>query len=137
VKEPATRGKTFTLLPHSLPRRLVDPVALAVARTGLTPNAVTALGLAGSLGAAALVAGGYFLLGGLLVLAAAALDLLDGHTRDQSIPSAASRCHPGPLGKCGARRVFHFSEGAPTGCWLTSPSSGPSRELCAGAGRRA
>ena len=73
-----TRGKTFTLLPHSLPRRLTDPVALAVARTGLTPNAVTALGLAGSLGAAALVASGHFLIGGLLVLAAAALDLLDG-----------------------------------------------------------
>lgn len=49
-----------------------------MARTGISPNAVTALGLAGSLGAAALVAGGYFLIGGLLVMAAAALDLLDG-----------------------------------------------------------
>ena len=78
MKGPVTRGKTFTLLPHSLPRRFTDPVALAVARTGLTPNALTALGLAGSLGAAALVAGGYFLIGGVVVLAAAALDLLDG-----------------------------------------------------------
>ena len=78
MKGPVTRGKTFTLLPHTLPRRFTDPVALAVARTGLTPNALTALELAGSLGAAALVAGGYFLIGGLVVLAAAALDLLDG-----------------------------------------------------------
>jgi len=78
VKGPVTRGKTFTLLPHSLPRRLTDPVALAVARTGISPNAITALGLAGSLGAAALVASGHFLIGGLLVMAAAALDLLDG-----------------------------------------------------------
>lgn len=78
MREPVTRGKTFTLLPHSLPRRLTDPIALALARTGLTPNAITALGLVGSLGAAALVAGGHFLVGGLVVILAAALDLLDG-----------------------------------------------------------
>jgi CDP-diacylglycerol--glycerol-3-phosphate 3-phosphatidyltransferase len=117
VKEPVTRGKTFTLLPHSLPRRFADPVALAVARTGLTPNAVTALGLAGSLGAAALVAGGYFLIGGLLVLAAAALDLLDG-----ALARATGRVTPfggvfdAVLDRMGEAAVlgavlFHFSEG--------------------------
>jgi CDP-diacylglycerol--glycerol-3-phosphate 3-phosphatidyltransferase len=31
VKEPVTRGRTFTLLPHSLPRRFVDPVLVAAA----------------------------------------------------------------------------------------------------------
>jgi CDP-diacylglycerol--glycerol-3-phosphate 3-phosphatidyltransferase len=117
VKEPVTRGRTFTLLPHSLPRRFVDPVALAVARTGLTPNAISALGLAGSLGAAALVAGGYFLVGGLLVLTAAALDLLDG-----ALARATGRVTPfggvfdSVLDRLGEAAVlggvlFHFSEG--------------------------
>jgi CDP-diacylglycerol--glycerol-3-phosphate 3-phosphatidyltransferase len=70
--------RKFTLLPHSLPQRLVNPVALAVARTGVTPNTITVLGFLGNLGAAVLVARGEFLAGGLVVLAASALDLLDG-----------------------------------------------------------
>lgn len=70
--------RNFTLLPHSLPRRLVDPVALAVARTGVTPNGLTVLGFLGNLGAAVLVARGEFLPGGLVMLGASALDLLDG-----------------------------------------------------------
>jgi len=117
VKEPVTPGKTFTLLPHSLPRRFADPVALAVARTGLTPNAVTALGLAGSLGAAALVAGGYFLIGGLLVLAAAALDLLDGAlARATGRVTAFGGVFDATLDRMGEAAVlgavlFHFSEG--------------------------
>jgi CDP-diacylglycerol--glycerol-3-phosphate 3-phosphatidyltransferase len=117
VKEPVTRGKTFTLLPHSLPRRFADPIALAVARTGLTPNAVTALGLAGSLGAAALVAGGYFLIGGLLVLVAAALDLLDGAlARATGRVTAFGGVFDATLDRLGEAAVlggvlFHFSEG--------------------------
>ena len=117
MKEPVTPGKTFTLLPHSLPRRFADPVALAVARTGLTPNAVTALGLAGSLGAAALVAGGYFLIGGLLVLAAAALDLLDGAlARATGRVTAFGGVFDATLDRMGEAAVlgavlFHFSEG--------------------------
>jgi len=117
VKGPVTRGKTFTLLPHSLPRRFIDPVALAVARTGLTPNALTALGLVGSLGAAALVAGGYFLIGGLVVLAAAALDLLDGAlARATSRVTAFGGVFDSVLDRLGEAAVlggvlFHFSEG--------------------------
>jgi CDP-diacylglycerol--glycerol-3-phosphate 3-phosphatidyltransferase len=95
----------------------VDPVALAVARTGLSPNAVTALGLAGSLGAASLVAGGYFLIGGLVVMAAAALDLLDG-----AMARATGRVTPfgglfdSVLDRLGEAAVlggvlFHFSQG--------------------------
>ncbi|HEY8450926.1 MAG TPA: CDP-alcohol phosphatidyltransferase family protein [Natronosporangium sp.] len=68
----------FSILPRSLPRRLTDPIALAVARTGVTPNMVTAAGFAGNVLAAVLVARGMFLAGGALVLAASALDLLDG-----------------------------------------------------------
>ena len=117
MKGPVTRGKTFTLLPHSLPRRLTDPVALAVARTGLTPNALTALGLAGSLGAAALVAGGYFLIGGLVMLAAAALDLLDGAlARATGRVTAFGGVFDSVLDRLGEAAVlggvlFHFSEG--------------------------
>jgi CDP-diacylglycerol--glycerol-3-phosphate 3-phosphatidyltransferase len=117
VKGPVTRGKTLTLLPHSLPRRLTDPVALAVARTGLTPNALTALGLAGSLGAAALVAGGYFLIGGLVMLAAAALDLLDGAlARATGRVTAFGGVFDSVLDRLGEAAVlggvlFHFSEG--------------------------
>jgi CDP-diacylglycerol--glycerol-3-phosphate 3-phosphatidyltransferase len=70
--------RRFTLLPHSLPQRLINPVALAIARTGVTPNTLTLLGFLGNLGAAVLVARGEFLAGGLVVLAASALDLLDG-----------------------------------------------------------
>ena len=117
MKRPVTRGKTFTLLPHSLPRRLTDPVALAVGRTGLTPNALTALGLAGSLGAAALVAGGYFLIGGLVVLAAAALDLLDGAlARATGRVTAFGGVFDSVLDRLGEAAVlggvlFYFSEG--------------------------
>ena len=117
MKGPVTRGKTFTLLPHSLPQRFIDPVALAVARTGLTPNALTALGLVGSLGAAALVAGGYFLIGGLVVLAAAALDLLDGAlARATGRVTAFGGVFDSVLDRLGEAAVlggvlFHFSEG--------------------------
>jgi CDP-diacylglycerol--glycerol-3-phosphate 3-phosphatidyltransferase len=70
--------RNFTLLPHSLPQRFIHPVALAIAKTGVTPNMLTGLGFLGNLGAAVLVARGEFLIGGLVMLAASALDLLDG-----------------------------------------------------------
>jgi CDP-diacylglycerol--glycerol-3-phosphate 3-phosphatidyltransferase len=68
----------FTLLPRTLPPRLTEPVGRALARTGVTPNMITILGLAGAIAAAVLIARGQFLAGGLLMLVAAALDLLDG-----------------------------------------------------------
>jgi len=71
-------GGSFALLPHSLPAWVSEPVARAVARTGLSPNAVTLLGLVGNLGAAALAARGEFLPAGIVVLVAGALDLVDG-----------------------------------------------------------
>jgi len=95
----------------------MDPIALAVGRTGLTPNAVTALGLAGSLGAAALVAGGHFLIGGLLVLASAALDLLDGAlARATGRVTRFGAVFDATLDRLGEAAVlggvlFHFSQG--------------------------
>jgi len=72
------RPKSFTLLPHTVPRRLTDPIVAVIARTGVTPNHLTALGFLGNVGAGVLAARGDFLAAGLVVLAASALDLLDG-----------------------------------------------------------
>ena len=72
------RPKSFTLLPHTVPRRLTDPIVAVIARTGVTPNHLTVLGFLGNVGAGALAARGDFLAAGLVVLAASALDLLDG-----------------------------------------------------------
>jgi CDP-diacylglycerol--glycerol-3-phosphate 3-phosphatidyltransferase len=68
----------FTLVPHTLPKRLTEPVGQTLARTGITPNMITVAGLAGAIVAAVLVAFGQFLAGGIVMMAAAALDLLDG-----------------------------------------------------------
>ncbi len=72
------RLKSLTLLPHSLPRRITDPVVAVIARTGATPNQLSVLGFLGNLGAAVLAARGEFLPAGLVMLAASVLDLLDG-----------------------------------------------------------
>ena len=72
------RPKSFTLLPHAVPRRLTDPVVLRLARLGVSPNHVTLLGFAGNVGAGALAARGEFLTAGVLSLIASGLDLLDG-----------------------------------------------------------
>ena len=70
--------KQRTLLPHAVPAHVAEPVARAVARTGVTPNGVTALGFAGNLVAAWLAADGRWLAAGLVMLAGSGLDLLDG-----------------------------------------------------------
>jgi CDP-diacylglycerol--glycerol-3-phosphate 3-phosphatidyltransferase len=56
----------------------MDPIARAVARTGITPNGVTALGFAGNCVAAALAARGALLAAGLMMLVGSGLDLIDG-----------------------------------------------------------
>jgi len=68
----------FSLLPHSVPRRITDPIVFLLAKAHVTPNALTLLGVLGSAGAAVLLARGQFLAGGIVVLAAGALDILDG-----------------------------------------------------------
>ena len=59
-------------------RYVETPGARALHRLGLTPNIVTILGFLVALGAAALVGAGYLWIGGLVFLAGALLDLLDG-----------------------------------------------------------
>ena len=68
----------MSFLPHALPKTLSRSLGESVARTGLSPNALTALGLLGSAGAASFAAYGHFWQAGLLLLVAGALDLLDG-----------------------------------------------------------
>lgn len=67
-----------TILPHAVPTTIAEPIARAVARTGITPNGITALGLLGNLVAAWLAADGRWLAAGLVMLAGSGLDLLDG-----------------------------------------------------------
>lgn len=57
---------------------LLDGVAGFFLKIGLTPNAVTLLGLAGSIGAAVLIALGMPLWGGIILLLMAPLDAVDG-----------------------------------------------------------
>jgi CDP-diacylglycerol--glycerol-3-phosphate 3-phosphatidyltransferase len=68
----------FSLLPRTVPRRITDPIVAVLAKAHVTPNAVTLVGVLGAAGAAVLLARGQFLAGGIVVLAAGAMDLLDG-----------------------------------------------------------
>ncbi len=61
-----------------LARRLVQYPARLLARTGVSPNALTLVGLCLNLLVAWVIASGYLVMGGVLVLAANAFDMLDG-----------------------------------------------------------
>jgi CDP-diacylglycerol--glycerol-3-phosphate 3-phosphatidyltransferase len=63
---------------HKLAERFTTPAARILSKTGVTPNTLTVLGFLVSVAAGVLVAKGYFLAGGLVVLFAGAFDLLDG-----------------------------------------------------------
>ncbi len=67
-----------SLLPRSAPGRLTEPIVHFLARLGITPNLLTLAGVLGNLGAAVLAGRGQFLAAGIVMLAASALDLLDG-----------------------------------------------------------
>ena len=55
-----------------------EPVALALGRAGLTPDALTLIGFAITVGGAALVALQHWTLGGIVVLAGGIFDMFDG-----------------------------------------------------------
>jgi len=63
---------------HKLADRFTTPTARVLSKTGVTPNTLTVMGFLVSVAAAVLIAKGYFLAGGLVVLFAGAFDLLDG-----------------------------------------------------------
>lgn len=63
---------------HRIADSITRPVARFLARTPLTPNALTLLGLVITLGAAALVVSRHFIWAGVVLLLAGAFDALDG-----------------------------------------------------------
>src|SRR5438309_2277446 len=73
---------------NTLPRGWVTPLAVALGKIGLTPNALTILGLILSIVAGVTLALGYMLLGGVLILISGLFDLMDGtlarHTKQAS-----------------------------------------------------
>lgn len=58
--------------------RLAEPVARVVAKTGISPNAITITGFLLIVGVAWVLSQGYFLIGGFLVIIASSCDFIDG-----------------------------------------------------------
>jgi len=61
-----------------LPARFTEQAAFLIARTGLSPNALTIMGFVVNVGVAAVLATGNLFVGGLLILFSGVFDLLDG-----------------------------------------------------------
>jgi CDP-diacylglycerol---glycerol-3-phosphate 3-phosphatidyltransferase len=78
VEQTAPKKKTFTENMRIWFKGIVEPIAAFLNRIGLTPNSITLTGLAGNILGAILLAKGYFLWGGILVLLMGPLDALDG-----------------------------------------------------------
>jgi CDP-diacylglycerol--glycerol-3-phosphate 3-phosphatidyltransferase len=66
------------LMPRALPRQVTGPVVAVLARLGVTPNMLTVAQLIGGVVAGAIIATGELLIGGIVLIAAAALDAFDG-----------------------------------------------------------
>jgi CDP-diacylglycerol--glycerol-3-phosphate 3-phosphatidyltransferase len=77
------------LLPQRLPAGFADRVGRTVAKTGLTPNMLSCIGLAGNVVAAVLVARGELLIAAFVFLFFSVVDLLDG-----SVARATGRATP-------------------------------------------
>jgi CDP-diacylglycerol--glycerol-3-phosphate 3-phosphatidyltransferase len=65
-------------MPRALPRQLTLPVVGVLHRLGVTPNMLTVAQLVGGIVAGVIIANGELLIGGLVLLLAAALDAFDG-----------------------------------------------------------
>ena len=72
----------MTMLPRLLPSRvpavILDPIVRVLVALRVTPNVITVVGFLGAVAAAALIAAGELLIGGVVLLLAGALDLRDG-----------------------------------------------------------
>lgn len=66
------------LMPRALPRQVTGPVVSVLAAAGVTPNMLTIAQLIGGVIAGVIIASGELLLGGVVLLASAALDAFDG-----------------------------------------------------------
>jgi CDP-diacylglycerol--glycerol-3-phosphate 3-phosphatidyltransferase len=63
---------------RNLSYRITDPVVGALSKSGITPNTLTLINLALNIVAAYVIATGYFVIGGVLILGSGLFDLLDG-----------------------------------------------------------
>jgi CDP-diacylglycerol--glycerol-3-phosphate 3-phosphatidyltransferase len=63
---------------RNLAHRITSPIVGILSKSAITPNALTFVNLALSIGAAYTIATGHFLLGGVLVVVSGLFDLLDG-----------------------------------------------------------
>jgi len=59
-------------------RIFLEPLARFISRTGISPNVITFIGFLLMVGVAFVLARGYLILGGLLIIAAALFDAIDG-----------------------------------------------------------
>ena len=66
------------LLPSRVPAVILDPIVRVLIALRITPNVITVAGFLGAVAAAALIANGELLIGGIVLLIAGALDLFDG-----------------------------------------------------------
>ncbi len=66
------------LLPSRVPALILDPIVRVLIALRITPNVITVAGFLGAVAAAALIASGELLIGGIVLLVAGALDLFDG-----------------------------------------------------------
>lgn len=108
----------MSLLPHSLPEGISRRLGRAVARVGISPNALTFTGLIGIGGAAALVAYGHFWQGSLVMLGAGLFDLLDG-----AVARATGRASTlGAVLDAMADRVSEFGMLIALLVWFSEPS---------------
>ena len=73
-----TKSLTFTEMMRARFGGILDPIGAFFNRLGLTPNAMTVLGLAGNTVGAYFIAQGHMTLGGILILAMGPIDALDG-----------------------------------------------------------
>lgn len=70
--------KTFSNYLRGIFKGLLNGAAAFLTRLGLTPNAVTLIGFFGNLAAAIVIASGHITLGGIMILIAVPLDVVDG-----------------------------------------------------------
>lgn len=63
---------------RNLARHITNPLIGILSKSGIKPNTLTFIGLALNIAATYVIATGYFLLGGVLVLVSGLFDLLDG-----------------------------------------------------------
>lgn len=68
----------LTKIRDAMEYRITNPFIGILSRIGITPNALTLIGLAVSIVAAYVIATGHFFIGGLIVLVSGLFDLLDG-----------------------------------------------------------